>query len=57
MSHFVGSKRRGSARAEMPAQLRVSHQPRVGPIPRFYKLRWAECEIEKVVIKDLAPIS
>ena len=51
------AKRRGSARAEMPAQFRVSRQPRLGSVPQSQELRRAAIGTGKVIMKDLAPMA
>ena len=54
--HFVVAKRRGSPRAEIPAQFRASRQSLLGSIPRSQELRRAASGMGKVIMKDLVPM-
>jgi hypothetical protein len=50
------SKRRESARVELPTQFRASYQPRLGSIPRSPKMQRGVSRMLKKIMKDLAQI-
>lgn len=54
--HFVVTKLQKSACALMPALFRTRQRPQLGLIPRSQELCCAISEMEKVIMKDLAPI-